>query len=155
MRPRHCAKLSKYESMSDLFQQSEKLADGSRIAAEQLWTALSFDERGLIPIIAQCTHSKIVLMQAWGNLQTLQLSLSSGQMHYYSRSRARVWRKGESSGHTQRLIELRADCDGDSLLAIVEQLGPACHTNRKDCFYWLFDAEGLLLQPIITSSCGK
>ena len=141
--------------MNDIFKQSEKLADGSRIPAEELWVALRFDARGLIPIIAQCAQSKVVLMQAWGNAQTLQLSLSSGQMHYYSRSRARIWRKGESSGHTQKLIELRADCDGDSVLAIVEQNGPACHTERKDCFYWLFDAQGLLLQPIQTSSCGK
>ena len=142
--------------MSNLFQQSEQLPDGSRIAAEQLWAALKFDARGLIPIIAQCAQSRAVLMQAWGNLETLQLSLSSGQMHYYSRSRARIWRKGESSGHTQKLIELRADCDGDSLLAIVEQSGPACHTNRSACFYWRLEAEGAVLQPLpSSSSCGK
>ena len=141
--------------MSDILKRAEDRADGSYIPREQLWSAIAFDARGLVPIIAQCARSKAVLMQAWGNRETLQLSLSSGQMHYYSRSRSRIWRKGESSGHTQQLLELRADCDGDSLLALVEQRGPACHTNRQNCFYWVFKPEGLVLQPTIHNQCGK
>ena len=140
--------------MTNIFKRSEQLADGAALPAAEAWAQLGFNSAGLIPVIAQCHSSRQVLMQAWANTEALQLSISSGRMHYYSRSRARIWRKGESSGHEQKLIELRADCDGDCLLALVQQSGVACHTLRSSCFYWLFKPEELILQPE-TVACGK
>ena len=134
---------------ADFWRRLESATSASFSYAE-LWSELRFNTQGLLPVIAQCAESKTVLMQAWANIDAIQLSLSSGQMHYYSRSRARIWRKGESSGNTQRLVELRADCDGDSLLALVEQRGPACHTLRHSCFYWLLGPKQIDLEP-----CGK
>ncbi len=96
---------------------------------------LKYDASGLIPVIAQDHASGDVLMMAWMNADSLARTLESGQMTYWSRSRQAFWAKGESSGHTQRLVELRVDCDRDCLLALVEQIGPACHTNRRSCFY--------------------
>ncbi len=97
--------------------------------------SLKFDANGLIPCIAQDLVSGEVLMMAWMNAASLTRTLDSGAMTYWSRSRAAFWVKGESSGHVQRLIELRIDCDRDCLLALVTQEGPACHTNRRSCFY--------------------
>ena len=96
---------------------------------------LRYDANGLIPCIAQDHASGEVLMFAWMNAQSLALTLASGKMTYWSRSRAALWSKGETSGHVQRLVELRIDCDRDCLLARVDQTGPACHTNRRSCFY--------------------
>ena len=96
--------------------------------------SLSFDARGLIPAIAQSAAGE-VLMLAWMNRESISETLASGQVTYWSRSRGELWRKGATSGHTQRLIDLRVDCDRDCLLIIVEQTGPACHTNRRSCFY--------------------
>jgi len=96
---------------------------------------LCFDARGLIPAIAQDHRSGEVLMMAWMTAETVAETLATGQVCYWSRSRAQVWRKGESSGHVQRLVELRIDCDRDCLLVLVDQTGPACHTNRRSCFY--------------------
>ena len=96
---------------------------------------LRYDATGLIPCIAQDHASGEVLMFAWMNAQSLALTLASGKMTYWSRSRAALWSKGETSGHVQRLVELRIDCDRDCLLARVDQTGPACHTNRRSCFY--------------------
>jgi phosphoribosyl-AMP cyclohydrolase len=96
--------------------------------------SLRFDERGLVPAIAQSTDGA-VLMLAWMNAESLAETLATGRVTYWSRSRGALWRKGESSGHVQRLVELRVDCDRDCLLLIVEQTGPACHTNRPSCFY--------------------
>lgn len=90
---------------------------------------------GLIAAIAQQHDSGEVLMLAWMNRQSLEETLSSGQVCYWSRSRQQLWRKGETSGHRQRLIEARLDCDGDAILLRVEQQGPACHTGRPNCFY--------------------
>ncbi len=95
---------------------------------------LKFDERGLIPAIAQALSGE-VLMLAWMNAESLAETLSTGAVTYWSRSRGALWRKGATSGHTQRLVELRVDCDRDSLLLIVEQIGPACHTDRPSCFF--------------------
>jgi len=95
---------------------------------------LRFDARGLIPAIAQGTDGE-VLMLAWMNAESLAETLRTGQVTYWSRSRSALWRKGETSGHVQRLEELRVDCDRDCLLLIVEQTGPACHTNRPSCFF--------------------
>ena len=96
---------------------------------------LRYDATGLIPCIAQDHASGEVLMFAWMNAQSLALTPASGKMTYWSRSRAALWSKGETSGHVQRLVELRIDCDRDCLLARVDQTGPACHTNRRSCFY--------------------
>jgi phosphoribosyl-AMP cyclohydrolase len=97
--------------------------------------SLAYDARGLIPAIAQDHASGEVLMMAWMTAATVRETLETGRVTYWSRSRAKPWRKGESSGHVQRLVELRIDCDRDCLLLLVEQTGPACHTNRRSCFY--------------------
>ncbi len=96
---------------------------------------LTYDANGLIPCIAQDHASGEVLMMAWMSAESLARTLETGAMTYWSRSRAAFWAKGESSGHVQRLVELRVDCDRDCLLALVTQEGPACHTNRRSCFY--------------------
>ncbi|MDO6584646.1 phosphoribosyl-AMP cyclohydrolase [Salipiger sp. 1_MG-2023] len=96
---------------------------------------LVYDSRGLIPCIAQDEASGEVLMMAWMNAESVAKTLASGRVTYWSRSRAAFWIKGESSGHVQELVELRLDCDRDCLLALVRQTGPACHTNRRSCFY--------------------
>jgi phosphoribosyl-AMP cyclohydrolase len=100
---------------------------------------LNFDDRGLIPAIAQDHASKTVLMMAWMNRHSIEFTLQTGLVHYWSRSRGSLWKKGESSGHMQKLVSLRTDCDKDCILVEVVQTGPACHTNRPDCFYNLYD----------------
>lgn len=97
--------------------------------------SLKFDDKGLIPAIAQDHATGEVLMMAWMNAQSLAKTLEDGNVTYWSRSRNAFWAKGETSGHLQRLIELRVDCDRDCLLLLVDQTGPACHTNRRSCFY--------------------
>lgn len=96
---------------------------------------LTYDSNGLIPCIAQDAQSGDVLMMAWMNADAVARTLSSKRVTYWSRSRQAFWVKGESSGHAQALVDLRVDCDRDCLLAIVNQTGPACHTNRRVCFY--------------------
>lgn len=98
-------------------------------------TTLDYDERGLIPAIAQDEVTGEVLMLAWMSRETVEASLREGRAVYWSRSRQQVWRKGESSGHVQELVEVRVDCDRDCLLLVVRQTGPACHTGRRTCFY--------------------
>lgn len=98
-------------------------------------TRLSYDDRGLIPCIAQDVRSRAVLMLAWMNAAAVERTLATGQVTYWSRSRGAFWVKGETSGHRQRLVELRFDCDRDCLLALVDQTGPACHTGRDTCFF--------------------
>ncbi|WP_444462339.1 phosphoribosyl-AMP cyclohydrolase [Rhodobacter capsulatus] len=97
--------------------------------------SLKYDANGLIPAIAQEAGTGEVLMLAWMNAESLARTLATGQVTYWSRSRQAFWAKGESSGHVQKLVELRLDCDRDCLLLLVEQIGPACHTNRRSCFY--------------------
>lgn len=106
----------------------------SRPLAEVL-DAIPWNGDGLIAAIAQQQGSGEVLMLAWMNRAALEETLASGQVCYWSRSRRQLWRKGETSGHRQRLIEARLDCDGDAVLLLVEQQGPACHTGRPNCFY--------------------
>ena len=98
-------------------------------------TSLKYDANGLIPCIAQDHQSGDVLMMAWMNADSIARTLASGNVTYWSRSRQAFWAKGETSGHVQRLVELRLDCDRDCLLVQVTQEGPACHTNRRSCFY--------------------
>ena len=97
--------------------------------------SLKFNADGLIPAIAQDAETGEVLMMAWMNAASAAETLETGQVTYWSRSRQALWRKGETSGHRQRLVEMRVDCDRDCLLMKVEQIGPACHTNRRSCFY--------------------
>jgi phosphoribosyl-AMP cyclohydrolase len=96
---------------------------------------LRYDANGLIPAIAQDHSSGEVLMMAWMNADAVAQTLASGRVTYWSRSRQSYWVKGESSGHVQQLVEMRVDCDRDCLLVLVQQTGPACHTNRRSCFY--------------------
>jgi len=97
--------------------------------------AIAFDASGLVPAIAQQHDTGEVLMMAWMNREAVQETLATGKVCYFSRSRGRLWRKGETSGQTQRLVELRVDCDGDTLLLLVDQTGVACHTGRRNCFF--------------------
>jgi len=97
--------------------------------------AVKFDDKGLVPVIAQSHATGQVLMFAWMNRETLERTLSNGEVTYWSRSRQKVWKKGEASGHTQRLVQAFVDCDGDVLLLKVDQLGPACHTGAPSCFF--------------------
>lgn len=96
---------------------------------------LRYDQNGLIPAIAQDAETGDVLMMAWMNAESLARTLETGRVTYWSRSRAEFWEKGATSGHTQRLVELRVDCDRDTLLMQVEQVGAACHTGRRSCFF--------------------
>lgn len=100
-----------------------------------LLAAAKFDAAGLIPAIAQQHDSGEVLTLAYMNPESLAATLASGQVTYWSRERKKLWRKGETSGQTQRLVELRLDCDGDAILLLVDQNGVACHTGRKSCFF--------------------
>ena len=97
--------------------------------------SLRYDAQGLIPAIAQQDGTGEVLMMAWMNAEAVAQTLETGQVTYWSRSRQSFWVKGETSGHRQMLVEMRVDCDRDCLLVIVRQTGPACHTNRRSCFY--------------------
>jgi len=103
---------------------------------------LTFDDAGLLPAIAQQHDTGEVLMLAWMNAESVAETLRTGRVTYWSRSRAAFWRKGETSGHVQSLVEMRLDCDRDCLLLRVDQTGPACHTNRRSCFYTGVSAEG-------------
>ncbi|HUZ63228.1 MAG TPA: phosphoribosyl-AMP cyclohydrolase [Acetobacteraceae bacterium] len=105
--------------------------------------AIAFDANGLVPAIAQQHDSGEVLMMAWMNRAAVAETLATGRVCYFSRSRNRLWRKGETSGQEQRLIELRVDCDGDTLLLLVDQTGVACHTGRRSCFFRAVRSGGL------------
>lgn len=105
-------------------------------------TSLTYNDAGLIPAIAQDHETGEVLMMAWMNAESLVRTLDTGQVTYWSRSRQQFWAKGETSGHIQTLVELRVDCDRDCLLMQVAQVGPACHTGRRSCFYTQVEAQG-------------
>lgn len=98
-------------------------------------STLKYDDKGLIPAVAQDHESGEVLMVAWMNAETVARTLETGRVTYWSRSRQAFWVKGETSGHIQELVEMRVDCDRDCLLLLIRQEGPACHTNRRSCFY--------------------
>ena len=115
--------------------------------------ALRFNEDGLIAAIAQDIDSGVVLMQAWMNRESLALTIESGKAVYWSRSRQKLWRKGEESGHRQQVLEIRLDCDEDVILLTVEQAGGiACHTGRHHCFYRVLKGgEWVTVEPVIKS----
>jgi phosphoribosyl-AMP cyclohydrolase len=125
----------------NLFSTLEKEPQGYQISASLALDSLKFNDQGLIPAIAQCNQTKQVLMMAWMNHESIERTLTTGDVWYYSRSRQGYWRKGESSGHIQKLIDISIDCDGDTLLLIVNQTGPACHTLAQSCFFWKLDSQ--------------
>ena len=116
-----------------------------------LFAELRFDAAGLIPAIAQQYDTGEVLMVAWMNAASIAETLSTGRVCYWSRSREKLWRKGETSGQAQHLKEMRIDCDGDTLLLLVDQIGVACHTGRRNCFYRAMRGEKLveIAAPIV------
>ena len=105
------------------------------LKADDIVKAVRFDTQGVVTAVAQDATDGRVLMVAWMNAETLRQTLASGDVTYWSRSRAEVWRKGATSGYTQRLVEAWVDCDGDTVLLKVEQTGPACHTGAPTCFF--------------------
>jgi phosphoribosyl-AMP cyclohydrolase len=105
-------------------------------ARARLLDTIRFDMRGLVPVISQQHDTGEVLMLAWMNREAVEETLKTGRVCYYSRSRKALWRKGETSGQVQALVDLRLDCDGDALLALVDQTGVACHTGRRNCFFF-------------------
>jgi phosphoribosyl-AMP cyclohydrolase len=129
--------------MSNFFKDLEasKLGDTSGLA--EVLSALRYNADGLIPAIAQQHDTGEVLMMAWMNVTSIQETLKTGQVCYWSRSRNNYWRKGESSGNQQLLLSMSTDCDGDTLLLKVDQSGAACHTGRRDCFYNEISKDGL------------
>jgi len=114
---------------------NERAKAGDSLPWAEVRASLKLTADGLIPAIAQQHDTGEVLMMAWMNLEALDETLATGRVCYWSRSRGQLWRKGESSGQVQHLKELRLDCDGDTLLLLVDQTGPACHTGRRNCFY--------------------
>jgi phosphoribosyl-AMP cyclohydrolase len=112
---------------------------------------IRFDERGLVAVIAQDATSGRVLMVAWASAEAVAETVATGQAVYFSRSRGRLWRKGEESGHRQRVLEVRLDCDGDAVLYRVEPAGGiACHTGRESCFYRLLrDGQWQVVDPVL------
>lgn len=134
-----------------IFADTERAALGARLPWSEVRANLKLNADGLIPAIAQQFDSGEVLMLAWMNLTSLDETLATGRVCYWSRSRGKLWRKGESSGQVQQLKELRLDCDGDTLLLLVDQTGPACHTGRRSCFYNALRDDGIevIAEPLI------
>ncbi len=118
-----------------MLKQTEAFSSGQSLPWVDVIESLPYNSDGLIPAIAQQHDSGEVLMMAWMNRESLEETLSTGRVCYWSRSRQKLWRKGESSGQTQQLKDMRFDCDGDTILLLVDQIGPACHTGRRSCFY--------------------
>jgi phosphoribosyl-AMP cyclohydrolase len=105
------------------------------LSRETFVNSVAFNDDGLVPVIAQSAATGAVLMMAWMNRDTLERTLQTGEVTYWSRARQRVWKKGETSGHVQHLVEAWIDCDGDTLLLKVDQVGAACHTGAPNCFF--------------------
>jgi phosphoribosyl-AMP cyclohydrolase len=118
---------------------------------ERALAEIKFGADGLVPAIAQQHDTGEILMMAWMNRDAVRASLAEGRACYWSRSRARLWRKGETSGQVQRLREMRLDCDGDAVLLLVDQQGVACHTGRRSCFFraWRQEAWTVIAEPEI------
>ena len=122
----------------------------SSSAIAQAIAAIAFDANGLVPCIAQQHDSGEILMMAWMNRDAVEETLRTGRVCYFSRARQALWRKGETSGHGQALVDLRIDCDGDTLLALVDQSGVACHTGRHNCFFRALREEKLAaIAPVL------
>jgi len=112
---------------------------------------ITFNDAGLVPAIAQDANTGRVLMMAWMNKEAFQQTMTTGFAHYYSRSRQQQWKKGESSGHVQKVLAMYLDCDGDTILLTIEQTGPACHTNRQSCFFKQQQAgEWVTIEDVMT-----
>jgi phosphoribosyl-AMP cyclohydrolase len=112
------------------------------VDTEKLLQDVKFDDRGLIAAVVQDAQTGELLMVAWMNAEALRRTLDEHRAWYWSRSRQKLWLKGESSGHIQKVVEVRLDCDGDAVLILVEQVGGACHTGYRSCFYRKATAEG-------------
>ena len=121
------------------FLKLERYSELAELELTEVIDQLGFDSRGLIPAITQDANTKVVLMLAWMNKEALAKTITTGNVTYWSRSRNQLWVKGETSGHTQELVSLSFDCDGDAVLCLVNQTGAACHTGRKNCFYLKVD----------------
>jgi phosphoribosyl-AMP cyclohydrolase len=134
----------------EFFLNNEKKEEQFSVELSLFLQELNFDSQGLIPAIAQQYDTKQVLMMAWMNLESIQKTLESKQVCYWSRSRKKFWYKGEESGNIQYLKEMAVDCDGDAILLSVDQIGAACHTERAHCFYWKVDGDHCKLE---TKSC--
>lgn len=119
--------------------QLEQASQGTTLALADLLQSIPFNQQGLVPVIAQDIATRQVLMLAWMDRTAIQRTVDEGYACYYSRSRSSYWRKGETSGHVQRVHKIQFDCDADTLLLQVEQTGAACHTNRDHCFYLELD----------------
>ncbi|WP_038070547.1 phosphoribosyl-AMP cyclohydrolase [Hydrogenovibrio kuenenii] len=137
--------------MTTSFKSLEKAHQGDTFDWAELKSQLKFDDKGLIPAIAQQHDTGEVLMMAWMNADSIAETLKTGRVCYWSRSRQSYWRKGEESGQIQVLKSMRLDCDGDTILLLVDQTGPACHTGRKSCFYTEISPESavILTDPLI------
>lgn len=123
------------------FKTLERYDNDIPVDLDKVIDELTFNEQGLIPVITQDSSSKEILMFAWMNKESLMMTLTTKRMTYWSRSRNQLWIKGETSGHTQALVHIAFDCDGDTVLCKVEQRGGACHTGRDSCFYLHVDAD--------------
>ncbi|MFP4146549.1 MAG: phosphoribosyl-AMP cyclohydrolase [Halorhodospira sp.] len=128
-----------------MIKRNEKARPGEGLCWQEVLKSLPFNEDGLLPAIAQQHDTGEVLMLAWMTRQALEETVRTGRVCYYSRSRGKLWRKGESSGQVQHLRELRLDCDGDTLLLRVDQRGPACHTGRRSCFYNVLQGDRIVV----------
>jgi phosphoribosyl-AMP cyclohydrolase len=119
---------------------------------DELIASIKFDANGLVPAIAQQHDTGEILMMAWMNRASVEETVATGAVCYWSRSRKALWRKGERSGQAQRLVELRLDCDGDTLLLLVEQSGVACHTGRRTCFFraWRGGRLETIAEPLVS-----
>lgn len=131
--------------------QTEKMKAGEGIGLAEALDSLPYNADGLVPAIAQQHDSGEVLMMAWMNRAAIEETLRTGRVCYWSRSRQAFWRKGESSGQTQALKSMAFDCDGDTILLKVDQIGPACHTGRRSCFYNKVEGDRLVVdaEPLI------
>tara|TARA_B100000614_G_scaffold92288_1_gene83486 strand:+ start:151 stop:609 length:459 start_codon:yes stop_codon:yes gene_type:complete len=143
------------ETLMGFFKDIELLEEGKSVDLEEAISAIPWGSDGLIPAIAQQFDSKEVLMLAWLSEDALRETLKTGFATYFSRSRQKLWKKGELSGQTQALKEMRLDCDGDAALILVDQNGPACHTGRRKCFYLKISGNRLINDKKILISPEK
>ena len=130
---------------NNIFKDNENQPNGAILDRQTLLDQVKYNADGLVPAIAQQFDTGEVLMLAWMNAEALHETLQTGRVCYWSRSRQSLWRKGESSGQMQLLKSARIDCDGDTLLLEVDQTGPACHTGRRNCFFYKFEADQVVI----------